>query len=259
MYLIVAALLSFMGISGFFGKNNLSSLEVDIEFPEEIYARSVFPLKVTLINRKRFLPVFLMKVNIGEHTAFFPYIESQSRSSTYINISFPRRGVVEIKDLYIYSVFPFNFFTRYKRLDKVFEFTVFPELKPCTLFTLYEKDSRAKGDRISDSAGYETDIVSIREYVYGDPMKYINWKATAKTGKLKTKELSSLLYRPVIIDFDEVAIKDIEEKISCIAYSVTKLIKNNTPTGLRIKDRLYPPDVSQSHKINMMRELAIYG
>jgi len=258
VYLIVAALLSFMGISGFFGKNNLSLVDIDIEFPQEIYAGSAFPLKVTLINKKRVLPVFLMKVNIDGHTAFFPYVESKSKSSVYINISFSRRGRKGIEDLYIYSVFPFNFFTRYKRLGKKFEFIVLPQLKQCTLLALYEKDRRLRGDRTSDSTGYETDIVSIREYVYGDPMKYINWKATAKTGKLKTKELSSLLYRPVIIDFDEVAINDTEEKISCIAYSVSKLIKNNTPIGLKIKDRLYNPDITQSHKINMLRELAIY-
>lgn len=247
-----------MGISGFFGKNNLSSVEVDIEFPQEIYAKNDFPLKINLINKKRLLPVFLMKVNVAGQVAFFPFIDSRSQSSRYINISFPRRGRYEINDLYIYSVFPFNFFTRYRTLNKTFEFVVFPELKACSLLTLYEKDRRLKGDRTSDTTGYEMDIVSIREYAYGDPLKYINWKATAKTGKLKTKELSSLLYRPIIIDFDEVVIKDLEEKISCIAYSVSRLIKNNTPIGLRIKERLYPPDVSQPHKINMLRELALY-
>jgi len=258
IYLIVAALLSFMGISGFFGKNNLSSVEVDIEFPQEIYARNEFPLKINLTNKKRLLPVFLMRVNVAGQVAFFPYIDPKSQASRYINISFPKRGKYKINDLYIYSVFPFNFFTRYRTLDKAFEYIVFPELKACSLLTLYERDRRLKGDRTSDNTGYEMDIVSIREYAYGDPMKYINWKATAKTGKLKTKELSSLLYRPIIIDFDDVVIKDIEEKVSCIAYSVSRLIKNNTPIGLRIKDKLYPPDISQPHKINMLRELALY-
>ncbi|MCX7966224.1 MAG: DUF58 domain-containing protein [Syntrophorhabdaceae bacterium] len=258
IYLIVAALLSFMGISGFFGKNNLFRIEIDIEFPQEIYAKNEFPLKVTLRNKKRVLPVFLMKVHINGKDAFFPYVDPKGTETRYINISFPKRGRYIIDHIYVYSVFPFNFFTRYRSLEKTFECIVFPPLKECSLITLYEKNKRLKGDRTSDSIGYDTDIVSIREYVYGDPLKYINWKATAKTGKLKTKELSSLVYRPVFINFDEVLISDLEERISCVAYTVLKLIKANMPVGLRIKDKTLMPDVSYNHKINILKELALY-
>ncbi|HOJ44053.1 MAG TPA: DUF58 domain-containing protein [Syntrophorhabdaceae bacterium] len=247
-----------MGISGFFGKNNLSGIDIEIDFPQEIYAQRAFPLKITLKNKKGIIPVFLMKVHIEGRDAFFPFVDPKSSETRYMNISFPKRGRYVIKGIYIYSVFPFNFFTRYKTIDKTFEFIVFPSLKECSLASFNKRDRRLKGDRSSDTIGYETDIVSIREYVYGDPIKYINWKATAKTGKLKTKELSSLIYRPFFIDFDEVLMHDIEEKISCIAYTVLKLIKNNMPVGMRIKDKVFLPDVSQMHKISILRELALY-
>lgn len=247
-----------MGVSGFFGKNNLSGIDIVLEFPQEIYAKNEFPLKITLKNKKRILPVFLMKVHVDGKDAFFPYIDPKSSETRYLNISFPKRGRYVINDIYVYSVFPFNFFTRYRSVDKAFEFIVFPALKECSLITLYEKDRRLKGDRTSDAAGYDTDIVSIREYVHGDPLKYINWKATAKTGKLKTKELSSLIYRPIFINFEDVYINDTEEKISCITFSILKLIKGNMPVGLKIKDKVFLPDVSQTHKINMLKELALY-
>jgi uncharacterized protein (DUF58 family) len=95
--------------------------------------------------------------------------------------------------------------------------------------------------------------------VRGDPLKYIHWKATAKTGKLKTKELSSLAHRPVIIDFEKVSIANIEERISSIAYAIVQFCKNNIPVGLKINGNLYLPDVSSAHKINLLRELALYG
>jgi len=258
IYLIVAALLSFMGISGFFGKNNLSGIDIEINFPPEIYAKGEFPLKITLINKKRILPVFLLKVNINGKEAFFPFLDPKSSETRYLQVFFPKRGRYVIKDVYIYSVFPFNFFTRYRSINKTFEFIVFPALKECSLISLYEKNRRLKGDRSSDNVGYDTDIVSIREYVYGDPLKYINWKATAKTGKLKTKELSSLMYRPIFIDFNEILIRDTEEKISSIAYTIVKLIKSNMPVGIRIKDRVFLPDVSQTHRVNILKELALY-
>jgi uncharacterized protein (DUF58 family) len=258
MYLIVAALLSFMGISGLFGKNNLSKITVEVEFPGEIYANINFPLKITLKNEKKLLPLFLLKVQIDNYSIFFPFVDIKSESTKYVDVAFRKRGEYEIGNVYISSVFPFNFFTRYRMLGNVFRFIIFPELKKCDLLSIYEKGRRIKGEKITDKIGYESDIVSIREYVYGDPLKYINWKATAKTGKLKTKELSTLSHQPIIINFDKVAITDLEEKLSCISYSLLKVLRKNMPIGLQINNRLYEPGVSQTHKINMLKELALY-
>jgi uncharacterized protein (DUF58 family) len=247
-----------MGISGFFGKNNLSGITVEVEFPSEIYANAGFPLKVTLKNKRRFLPVFLMRVRVGELTLFFPFLDQKSESTQYVTTVFSRRGAHRIENIYISSVFPFNFFTRYKILRNVFSFIVFPELRKCELLSMYEQKRRPKGEEITDKIGYESDMISIREYVHGDPLKYINWKATAKTGRLKTKELSSPAHQPIVIDFDGVAIKEIEEKLSCIAYSLLQIIKRNTPVGLKMNGRLYEPGFSQLHKISMLKELALY-
>lgn len=258
IYLIVSALLGFMGISGYFGKNNLSKISVSIEFPQEIYANTSFPIKIILENKKRLLPVFLLRLHVAGHSVLIPYADAKSKTIKYINITIPERGQFTIKDLYIASVFPFNFFTRFKYIDDTFDCIVFPTLKKCDLISLYEKGRRLRGEKTSDKTGFESDIVSIREYVYGDPLKYINWKATAKTGVLKTKELSSLLYQPITIDFDKIAIKDIEEKISCISYSIVQLIKKNTPVGLKMKDKIFEPGNSRNHKIGMLKGLALY-
>ncbi|HOB68764.1 MAG TPA: DUF58 domain-containing protein [Syntrophorhabdaceae bacterium] len=258
IYLIVSALLGFMGISGYFGKNNLSKIYVFIEFPQEIYANTSFPVKIIIKNKKRLLPIFLLRLHIAGHSVLFPYADAKSEITKYINIIIPERGQHTIRDIYISSVFPFNFFTRFRHIEDTFDCIAFPELKKCELISLYEKERLLRGEKTSDKAGFESDIVSIREYVYGDPLKYINWKATAKTGALKTKELSSLLYQPIIIDFDKIAIKDIEEKISCISYSIVQLLKKNSPVGLKIKDKMFEPGNSRNHKMGMLKGLAFY-
>jgi uncharacterized protein (DUF58 family) len=247
-----------MGISGFFGKSNLSRIAVEAEFPPEIYANTAFPLKVTLKNHRRFLPVFLMKVRIGELTIFFPFVDQKSDSTQYVTTLFSKRGALRVENIYVSSVFPFNFFTRYRILQNVFSFIVFPELRKCGLLSMYEQKRRLKGEEITDKIGYESDMISIREYVHGDPLKYINWKATAKTGRLKTKELSSPAHQPIVIDFDRVAIRETEEKLSCIAYSLLQIIKRNTPVGLKVNGRFYEPGFSQLHKMSMLKELALY-
>ena len=255
---MVSALLSFMSISGFFGKANLSKLELFIEFPQEVYAGNQFPVKIIMRNQRKFLPAFLVGLSAERISALLPFTPNRGESSLYTSITFPKRGLYTIDKPFVSSVFPFNFFTRFKKLYQTYTITVLPSLKPCDLASLYQKERKTKGEKTSDKIGFDTDIISIREYVRGDPLKYIHWKATAKTGKLKTKEHSSLSYQPVTIEFDKVLVKDIEERISCVAYTIVQLIKNNVPVGLKINGRLYPPDITAAHKLNILKELALY-
>jgi uncharacterized protein (DUF58 family) len=252
-------LLSFMSISGIFGKSNLSKISFAVDLPQEIYAGTSCPLKITLTNNRKFLPAFLIRLTTDTFEAFFPFTNTGSALSLYTSISFEKRGAHRINNIRISSVFPFNFFTRFKGIHNAYNCIVFPALKPCDLSSLCKQERKRRGEKISDRLGYESDVVSIREYVRGDPLKYIHWKATAKTGKLKTKELSSLAHRPVIIDFEKVSIVNIEERISSIAYAIVQLCKKKIPVGLKINNNLYLPDFSSAHKMNLLRELALYG
>jgi len=247
-----------MSISGVFGKSNLSKLDLAIEFPQEIYAGSQIPVKISMQNRRRFLPAFLIGLRAERISVLLPFTPSRGTSSLYTSVTYHERGLRTIENSFVFSVFPFNFFTRFKKLHRSYTITVLPSLKTCDLASLYRKERKSRGERASEKIGYDTDIISIREYVRGDPIKYIHWKATARTGKLKTKEHSSLSYQPVIIEFDRVIVKDIEERISCVAYTIVQLIRNNVPVGLKINGRLYPPDVTAAHKMSMLRELAVY-
>lgn len=265
MYLVVSALLGFMAISGLFGKRNLSKIDIDMELPEEIYANTGIPVRITLINNRRFLPAFLLKVRLLNDEVLFPFVDARAAEPKYMNIFFPERGRSRIGDIHLCSVFPFNFFVRCKKLDKVFESVVFPQAKKCELPGLFEKAGRARGEKSTDKAGYEAEMISLRDYIKGDPLKYIHWKASAKTGRLKTKELSSLSRQPVIIDFDTLTIKNVEEKISCVTYLLLKLFRKNVPVRLKIGGSFYKTGLSktamertQADKISMLRKLALY-
>ncbi len=265
VYLIVAAFLSFMGISGFFGKRNLAKIEIDVELPEEIFARTSFPLKITLVNNRRFLPAFLIKVRLHDLEILFPFVDAKGRDSRYVSFALDERGISNIGDLRLCSVFPFHFFVRCRRIERLFETVVFPQMKKCGLTDVVVSEKRSKGEQTADRTGYDAEIMSTRDYIKGDPLKYIHWKASARTGQLKTKELSSLYHQPVIIDFDSVPIKSLEEKISCVTYLVVKLFKQNVPVGLRIGGALFASpgkahgESTRAGRKAMLRRLALYG
>jgi uncharacterized protein (DUF58 family) len=256
-----------MGISGFFGRRNIMQLRIEIEVPDEIYSGTVMPVKVVLSNDKRFMPSFLIRVKVDNSETLFPVIDKTATATGLANIAFPERGRHHTDNIYISSVFPFNFFTRFRRLDTALDVIVLPAARKCSLQSLFAREKRSRGDRTLDTSGFEAEILSIRNYRYGDPQKYIHWKASARTGELKTKELSSLSHRPLIIDFDEIVIGDLEERISCITYVIIRSYRLNIPVGIKISGKVFKPftensaDTGKSRlgKIAMLRELALYG
>jgi uncharacterized protein (DUF58 family) len=255
-----------MGISGFFGRRNITGLRVVLEPPDEIYAGTTSRLKVIVHNDKRHSASFLIRVMIDGSGVLLPVIKREGSSIGFLQADYKQRGIQRIDNIYISSVFPFNFFTRFKRFDTAFDITVFPAPKKCSIQTLMSAEKKSKGDRSLDRSGFESEILAIRDYHYGDPQKYIHWKASAKTGKLKTKELSSMSHRPIVIDFDETNIQDIEERISCIAYTLLKSFRMNQPVGLtiagrthKLSDNTVDSTAARALKIIMMKELAVYG
>jgi uncharacterized protein (DUF58 family) len=256
---VVSVFLSFMGLSGLFGKRNISALDVTLELPGEMYANRPAPITVRVRNRKKFLPGFLLWVIAGEHRILFPYVDPESASVRHLTFSAAHRGRLTLGKVHVCSVFPFNFFVRCRKAGDESEGIVFPEPKQCDPGVVFGKQNRARGEQYSDRTGFDSDTISIRDYAQGDPMKYISWKATAKTGELKTRELSSLSDQPVLIDFDEVSARDGEERISFVTYMILNLLRKNVPVGLKLHQTIFRPAVSVAHKVALLTELARYG
>lgn len=248
-----------MAVSGFFGRANISRLTFSIDLPSEIFAGTTIPVKITLRNTRSFLPAFLIRIRTDSFETFFPFLNGRDSASVYVHASFETRGLHEIRDVRISSVFPFNFFTRSRIINQTFTCIVFPRLISQGTYLTSRQETTRNGEHTSEIIGVDSDILSIREYTRGDPLKYIHWKATARTGKLKTKELSSFVHQPVLIDFEAVRIPDIEHRISFTAHVIISFLKRNIPVGLSIMGSVYKPGTSNSHRTTMLTELALYG
>ncbi len=135
-----------MGISGFFGRSNLSKIDVKIDLPPEIFATVKTPVGVTVINKRKFLPVFLLKVTIQNKELFLPFVDTGCSETRYVDMIFEQRGKYSMGLVSLHSVFPFNFFTRYKWYSDESSIVVFPKLAQCDLLSLYQKEKHLKGE-----------------------------------------------------------------------------------------------------------------
>lgn len=255
----MAALLGFMGVSGFFGRWNLGGLRVELELPQEIFARRPVPVRVTVRNERRFMPAFLIRVAAAGETVLFPYIEAGSASSRHLTITFGRRGPGLLSGPGVSSVYPYNFFVRGRRFPGDTSYVVFPEPKTWDLSDLGGSGRTARGETATEKQGLDSDRHSVRNYTEGDPLKYISWKATARTGDLKTRELAAESVIPVTIDLDRVPPSDVEERVCRVTYAVLRLLERNVPVGLRTGTKTFRPGITKGHKLALLNELAVYG
>jgi uncharacterized protein (DUF58 family) len=248
-----------MLVSGIFGRKNIYGIEIALEFPAEAFAKTDIPVGVKVVNKRKLIPAFLIKVIIEGREVFIPFVKAGGEEVALLNMRFEQRGSHEVGGIYVSSVFPFNFFTRFRRIRKKFDLIVFPKPQKSPMGVEQNRQTRSKGDVSCNALGHDSDVMSIRDYVTGDPLKYISWKSTAKTGHLKTKELSSIELRNAMIDFDAMDKRNLEDAVSCATYMVLRLMKLNIPVGLVIGGETLKPSASAAHRLKMLTKLASYG
>ncbi len=244
-----------MSLGGLVSFFNLKNIEISVLPSQDIFALKPAKLKFKAKN-KYFFGAFLLRVKLIQNEIVIPYLKDEGIFS--INLTFPKRGKYILKELIISSYFPFYFFRRSATIPINFEITVLPHPLKCDISFLISEGKTLKDSNISRGKSYDGEVIGVRTYVQGDPLKYIHWKATAKTSSLKTKEFSPPQGNPIIISLNDFH-GNIEEKIGKAVYALIEFSKMGNPVGLKLDRDLYLPDIGQSHLRRMLYALAIYN
>lgn len=258
LFLIVSSLLGFMAVSGCLGWLNLRNLGVTVILPDEIYdGKDVF-VTVRLANRKSFLSAFLLRVEISGEVARFSLVERGCVESDAVTLTFHGRGSKLLEKATISSPFPINFFVRRRSVPVFAPFTVFPSPRECLSHDgVGKKDAR--GEAFSRRKGFGGEISAIRDYTGSDPLKLIHWRLSARQGELKVKEMTASSEDPLIIDVLSLPGGGLEENLSCAAYLVNRAVRANRQVGLKFGFRVVRPDLTRTHRLRLLTELAVYG
>jgi uncharacterized protein (DUF58 family) len=258
LFLIVSSLLGFMAVSGFLGWLNLRNLGVTVVLPDEIYDGRDTLVTVRLANRKTLLSVFLLSVDVSGAGARFSLVERGCVESDTVTLRFHGRGTKLMEKVTISSPFPINFFVRRKLVTVSAPFTVFPSPRECpALDGMGMKDAR--GEAFSRRKGFGGEVAAIRDYTGSDPLKLIHWRLSARHTEFKVKETAAPSEDPLIIDVLSLPGVGLEENLSCAAYLVNRGVRANRPVGLKLGARFVRPDLTRTHRLRLLTELAVYG
>ncbi len=209
LFLILACLLAGILVSGVVSRLVLSGVELKLELPEHIFAGQPVLALAELANAKQTLPSFSLRV-VGEdkklkaqiltRPVYFPYIPRRGAVRQNVELLFPRRGVYRQESLGIRTKFPFGFLQKTRKVPSRIEVVVYPAIAPTEEF--YEVLPLVSGELESFYRGRGHDLYSIRDYQPSDSARYVDWKASAKTGALQVREFTREDERRVLLALD---------------------------------------------------------
>ena len=130
----------------------------------------------------------------------FTFVAAQNTAGTELEVAFPRRGHYSQEGFSIATRFPFSFLTKSRKVVLERDLIVYPPLlEPDDFLDVLPMIT---GDFVSFMRGRGTELYRIREATPQDPGRFVDWKATAKTGQLKVRDFTREDERRLRLVFD---------------------------------------------------------
>jgi uncharacterized protein (DUF58 family) len=209
LFLILACLMAGILVSGVLSRVVLTGVALKFDLPEHIFAEQPVLAEVELRNEKQAWPSFSLRVVGGNKKSpaeiltrpvFFPFISRMSAARQKVELRFPRRGVYKQDAFSIRTRFPFGFFEKTRRVDSNIEITVYPRVEPTEQF--YEVLPLLSGEMASQYRGRGHELHSLREYQTTDSARFVDWKVTARSGRMMVREFAREDERRVMLVLD---------------------------------------------------------
>lgn len=174
---------------------NLIGLHVSREHPSHVFAGSRFSVTIRLGNSKSRLPSYQVETDdrfvspLGKPFGC-RYLPPDGKLDAHFESIMHERGIDRAYSISIASQFPGGFwrsqsFVRLRAKQTVYPRPILPYNVQQSVFSLRETGD----DEVwSPRPNFEGDYLGIRDFVAGDPLKFIHWSASARTQRLVTRE-----------------------------------------------------------------------
>lgn len=258
LFIVLAAMLAAIVVSGFASAAVLRGLELDVVTPEFAFAGKPVTAIIRLYNPRRWIPAFSVRVltqdkkkkkrpglefrktefvfpkdgrwlrlpdyklarkpvpvrspEIFDRPAYFAFVPAGTSSEVGMELTFPHRGQYSHETFRLATRFPFSFLMKSRRMKLKRDVLVYPALLESDDFL--DMLPMITGEYTAMVRGRGSELYRIREHTPEDPARFVDWKATAKTGALKVREFTREDERRLRIVFDNPA----PEAVSSEAY-----------------------------------------
>lgn len=233
MFLIAAAMMSTLLVSGFVSRLCLAALELDFLVPEHVSSGRSVPGKLFVRNQKWMIPSFSIRVEgIREPASptltsgvYFPLIPGGAMLEETVEVRFPRRGAYRQNSFAFSTSFPFGFLEKSARVTLRREMIVYPAIDPQTGFE--DLLAGISGEIETHVRGLGRDFYRIRPYEALESARHVDWKASAHVGVLQVREFAREQEQVVEIFLDRDVPPELdgwfEHAIDCCSFLAWRL------------------------------------
>ena len=233
LYLIVAAMMATLLISGLVSRLCLAALELDFLVPEHVPARRSVPGRLYVRNQKWFIPSFSIRVEgiretggpALESAVYFPLIAGGATLDHTVQIQFPKRGTYRKNGFAFSTSFPFGFLQKSALVELLREVVIYPCIDPQPGFE--DLVAGIAGEMESNYRGSGRDFYRIRPYEAFESARHVDWKASAHAGSLMVREFTREQERVLEVFLDRDVPPELdawfEHAVECCAFAVWRL------------------------------------
>lgn len=232
LYMVLSALLAVLLLSGLLSAMNFKFLEMEVLLPSRAFAGETIPLSVRVRNHRRFFPAFSLKTEPHGQELYFAVVQPQATAVHSGETQFTKRGRYTFDKLKTASRFPFGFFSKSRSYDVDSECICYPEILDQDKLDTSVADILGSNERVERGLG--NDLYTIREYVPSDTARHVHWKASAKTGSLKTREFATEDSRRIVIVFDRFGNPRDAERFEDLVSQAASLAFHLVKTGAEV-------------------------
>ncbi len=266
LYLIVAALLSIIIISGFISESTLRGIGVSRKLPSRIFKDAATPVNIRVFNRKRFLPSFSFNVQEADcagletvplYVLNLPAEDGADRNARYV---FKRRGRFTLVGMKVSTRFPFGLFLKGKREPVPDTAVVYPSIAPSNLHGLIDHRSFRDDGTSLPEKGAGSQIRGLRDYSFEDDSRRIHWKSAARQSRLLLKEFDRDEGKRIYVVFDNYSTpgsERFEALVDAAASLSDHFMKLGFAVGLKTIGQSIPPSSGNAHLFRILHALAL--
>ena len=225
LFLLVAAMLATLLVSGLISRLTLAGLELDFILPEHISARRKVAARLILHNEKSWMPSFSIHVqgappSVFSPAVYFPLAPTRTRVHETVEVEFGRRGLCRENGFELSSRFPFGLTERRAQVTLRRDILVYPSLDPQPGFE--DLLLAISGEIEMLQRGKGSDFYRIRPYQHLESSRHVDWRATAHTGEPQVREFARE-QDPLVEIFLDLAVPEnhtawFERAVDCCAY-----------------------------------------
>lgn len=253
-YVLTFLLATTAGLTMLYAFRNLAQLEIHAGHVEPVFVGEPANFVFHFNNPSSLIRYQIHLHDDAEHETIF---DLPAQCSTPISLAIPstQRGWMDSERLSLYTHFPLGLFHAWTYIHFDVRCLVYP--KPAIPQALPEASAQ-KGEGKTIATGDE-DFSGLRNYVAGDAMPRIAWKALAREQGLQVKQFSAQQGHSLWLDWTLLPNIAQERKLELLTRWVLDADVQGLAYGLRLPDGVLEPQNTPAHRAECLRRLALFG